>query len=89
MGKRRLHYRKNHPTNRHEARCTNCLRLVAFISDEALYNHPEAELPSLLRPVLHNCPCTCDVDPYTCPVGRALTNAILERKGNQENVRTA
>ena len=84
MVRRLLNHQWNALTNRHEARCTKCQQLVAFITDEALYRYPDHQP----RAVLHRCPCTCDTDPYNCPVGQRLVIAITDRKGNQ-NVRTA
>lgn len=86
MGKVLLGYKLEPARNRHEARCTKCLALVAWVNDEALYLYPEH---AKLGPVVHNCPCTCSSEPYTCPVGRKLVSAIQQRKGNQEHVRTA
>lgn len=75
-----LAYQYNPVSMRHEARCGKCRRLAAWITDEAMHRYPDA---AVLGPVSHLCPCTCDDDPYNCPVGQSLAIAIIDRKGNQ------
>lgn len=83
MPRRYLPYKLNPQTLREEAWCKHCLQVVAFINVEALCRYPDQAYPVYNRPAVHNCPCTCEDSPYTCPVGRALVSAIQERKGNQ------
>lgn len=68
---------------RHEAYCTKCRKVLAWVTDEALYRYPDPTAGILAVGVRHNCPCTCDTDPYNCPVGQSLAIAIIDRKGNQ------
>ena len=86
MGKVLLPYRRNEACLQHEARCTSCGKLVAYVRDEARYRYPDQVKVPLFA--AHNCPCTCSTDPHNCPIGQALVAAIHERKGTS-NVRNA
>jgi hypothetical protein len=75
-----LLYQHEADRNWYAARCRWCQKLVAFVTDEASYSYPDQ---ALLTPVVHNCPCTCSTNPYNCPQGQALVQAIHTRKGDK------
>jgi len=77
-----LAVRFNDATLAYEARCPQCKELAFMLTLEyKLATH--CRVPFLAP---HDCqfiPCTCHVDPYTCLQGRALVQAIHDRKTAQ------
>lgn len=77
-----LAVRFNDATLAYEARCPDCKELAFMLTLE--YQQALQLRVPLLAP--HECQflaCTCLTDPYNCPKGRALVQAIHDRKTAQ------
>jgi hypothetical protein len=77
-----LPVRYHEPTMAYEARCPDCKEMAFMLTLE--YQQALGLKVPFLAP--HDCqflPCSCAVDPYTCMQGRALVQAIHDRKTAQ------
>lgn len=75
-----LAVRYNDATMAYEARCPQC-KEMAFMLTLEYQQGLQLKVPFLAPHECQFLPCTCKVDPYNCPQGQALAQAILDRKG--------